>query len=328
MWTARASLGVFLLTVVAAPLAAQSSVPEPSSTCVQNCGDSGGGGGGRIRIVPVPSGPSPAELAAKAKAERELAEARALNDRAASAYAAGDFTVALALLEKASALAPNDATIADNLGKARAALAAARARDAAAVARVQQLVGDLARSLGSDVPTTGLSFSQAESAAVAGGLAFTPPPNSGTALAGAPPPVDARGVTSGLPRATDDAIAGAFADAAPGVADRMRKGFQAVMTRDWSVATAWFEDAKLRDPANPRIQALIDAVRARPTPKAGATAKKAPVRRPSVPRDPATEKLRAEITQLMVKMGDYDELVRVLLEDDFSYLFAPQWPAR
>lgn len=72
--------------------------------------------------------------------------------------------------------------------------------------------------------------------------------------------VDARNVPSGLPPAVDTAIASAFANAPPGVSDRVRKGFQAVMERDWKVASAWFEDALNHDPGNIAIKNLLAAV--------------------------------------------------------------------
>lgn len=74
--------------------------------------------------------------------------------------------------------------------------------------------------------------------------------------------VDARNVPSGLPKGLDDAIAGAYSEAPPGVSDRVRKGFQAVMSKDWKVAKAWFQDALNRDPNNAglkRLVALTDA---------------------------------------------------------------------
>ena len=69
--------------------------------------------------------------------------------------------------------------------------------------------------------------------------------------------VDARNVPSGLPRGMDDAIAGACAATPEGVCDRVRKGFQAVMTRDWNVAKAWFQDAASRDPNNAWLKDLV-----------------------------------------------------------------------
>jgi tetratricopeptide (TPR) repeat protein len=67
---------------------------------------------------------------------------------------------------------------------------------------------------------------------------------------------------SGLPKVLDNAIANAYSSAPPGVSDRVRKGFQAVMDRDWKVAKAWFQDALNRDPTNAglrRLVALTDA---------------------------------------------------------------------
>ena len=75
--------------------------------------------------------------------------------------------------------------------------------------------------------------------------------------AGDPKVVNTVGVPSGLPKAVDNAIAEAYPDAPPGVSDRVRKGFQAVMTSDWKVAKAWFQDALNRDPGNVGIQRLI-----------------------------------------------------------------------
>jgi hypothetical protein len=69
--------------------------------------------------------------------------------------------------------------------------------------------------------------------------------------------VDARNVPSGLPKPLDNAIATAYSSAPPGVSDRVRKGFQAVMGRDWKVAKAWFQDALNRDPTNAGLKRLV-----------------------------------------------------------------------
>ena len=71
------------------------------------------------------------------------------------------------------------------------------------------------------------------------------------------PVVDARSVPSGLPKALDNAIANAYSSTPPGVSDRVRKGFQAVMVRDWKVAKAWFQDALNRDPNNAGLKRLV-----------------------------------------------------------------------
>lgn len=69
--------------------------------------------------------------------------------------------------------------------------------------------------------------------------------------------VDACNVPSGLTKAVARAIAEAYKDAPPGVSDRIRKGFQAVDTKDWKLARAWFQDALNRDPTNPGIRRLV-----------------------------------------------------------------------
>ena len=69
--------------------------------------------------------------------------------------------------------------------------------------------------------------------------------------------VDARHVPSGLWKGMDSAIVSAYANAPPGVSDRVRKGFQAVMERDWKVARAWFQDALNRDPGNASLKRLV-----------------------------------------------------------------------
>jgi hypothetical protein len=78
-----------------------------------------------------------------------------------------------------------------------------------------------------------------------------------TSPSGDPNVVDARNVPSGLPKALDNAIATAYSSAPPGVSDRVRKGFQAVMGRDWKVAKAWFQDALNRDPNNAGLKRLV-----------------------------------------------------------------------
>ncbi|MBI2399640.1 MAG: hypothetical protein HYV23_01015 [Deltaproteobacteria bacterium] len=69
--------------------------------------------------------------------------------------------------------------------------------------------------------------------------------------------VDARNVPTGLTKALENAIATAYASAPPGVSDRVRKGFQAVMERDWKVAKAWFQDALKLDPDNAGLKRLV-----------------------------------------------------------------------
>ncbi|MEK6651933.1 MAG: hypothetical protein AABY50_03285 [Nitrospirota bacterium] len=69
--------------------------------------------------------------------------------------------------------------------------------------------------------------------------------------------VDARNVPSGLPKVWDNTIDEVYAKAPPGVKERVRKGFQAILSRDWAVAKAWFEDALKLDPDNKRLKDMI-----------------------------------------------------------------------
>jgi hypothetical protein len=64
--------------------------------------------------------------------------------------------------------------------------------------------------------------------------------------------VDARNVPTGLPKSVEAAIP----DTPSG--RRVRKGFEAVMDHDWSVALAWFQDAHNHEPGNAGILRLID----------------------------------------------------------------------
>ena len=69
--------------------------------------------------------------------------------------------------------------------------------------------------------------------------------------------VDARNMPSSLPKSIDDAIASAYANAPAGVSERVRKGFQAVLTHDWKVAKAWFGDALYHDPDNTDLKKFV-----------------------------------------------------------------------
>lgn len=68
--------------------------------------------------------------------------------------------------------------------------------------------------------------------------------------------------TGALPKAVDDAIAGAYRNSSPEITDRVRRGFQAVQARDWKLASAWFKDALSREPKNAGLRALVDAIEA------------------------------------------------------------------
>lgn len=62
--------------------------------------------------------------------------------------------------------------------------------------------------------------------------------------------VDACDPGTDLPKGIADAIEGVFKDSPRAVTDRVRKGFNAVMQRDWKLASVWLRDALAREPNN------------------------------------------------------------------------------
>jgi hypothetical protein len=146
-------------------------------------------------------------------------------------------------------------------------------RDKEAAGHMQKAIQGFAETLKAAPAAGGLDFDGGNSASSpgannSGGLDFAttvvaadpapPPPKSGCATPGSTMTVDACNVPSGLSKGQEDAIAGAYRDAPPGVSDRVRKGFQAVAARDWKVATAWFQDALSRDPNNAGLKRMIE----------------------------------------------------------------------
>lgn len=71
--------------------------------------------------------------------------------------------------------------------------------------------------------------------------------------------VDACDPGTDLPKGIADAIESVFKDSPRAVTDRVRKGFNAVMQRDWKLASVWLRDALGREPNNVplRIFALL-----------------------------------------------------------------------
>jgi tetratricopeptide (TPR) repeat protein len=213
------------------------------------------------------------------------AKARFANYRGTNAYHKGDWATAIAFFKEALAVNPypeNTSVYQDNLNLAEASLQNEQHQkaDKVAAAGMQAAIQNFTQTLRAPpkVPTLtagGLDFDGGSSGTAPGGLDFiSGPPTPAPAIpvpgdlrdAPTAPPVPARGY--GPPSAVGRAIDGVFADAPEGVADRVRKGFQAVATRDWKVAIAWFEDALNRDPGNPALQGLLEAARSnaqRPT---------------------------------------------------------------
>lgn len=143
--------------------------------------------------------------------------------------------------------------------------------------------------------------------------------------------VDARNVPSGLPKSVGNAIATAYSDAPPGVSDRVRKGFQAVTTRDWKVAKAWFEDALNRDPNNAglkRLVALADAPQPPNKPKPATAAANNPNRPLPDPNDirflfPGLQAMKDKEAPVFKTLPD-GRRVQMPQDSDMEFLFGPR----
>jgi tetratricopeptide (TPR) repeat protein len=232
-----------------------------SGTVANPCGGSPSSGSRRS----APSSPR-ADPAEEAR-ERRRSEALAANSRGVAFQKQGEHAKAVAAYQEAADKAPDDEIIRVNLvnaklwlehqlaeEKAEREAAEAKLKDKAAANKMQQSIQDFAKTLNAAPSSGGLDFD---------GAGSTKASNDGSKSDGLdftsrdPSVVDARNVSSGLPKAMDEAIAGAYKDAPAGVVDRVRKGFQAVMGRDWKVARAWFEDALNRDPNNAGLKRLF-----------------------------------------------------------------------
>ena len=197
-------------------------------------------------------------------------QARAANEQGVQAYNQGDWATAITYFNQALQKFPNEPIYLKNLSNSQANLANQQAKEKAereerqnkvAADNMQQSIHNFAQTLNAAPVSGGLDFDGRTfgnaPAGNSGGLDFTatvtPPGKSAAMLSfGDPMVVDAR-VPTGLDQATENAIAKAYSNAPPGVSERVRKGFQAVMERDWKVARAWFEDALNRDPGNPGL---------------------------------------------------------------------------
>ena len=259
--------------------------------------------------------PSAAEIAAQQAQQarqQRLTEAHAANEQGLALYNSRDWDKALAAFQEAAAKNPDDPVIQKNLAQAQAAVAQVQAqlesqqRDKVAAGHMQEAIQGFAQTLKAAPASGGLDFDGGNSgsspgAGTSGGLDFTttataanpalPPPKSGCAAPGSTMTVDACNVPSGLSKATEDAISGAYRDAPSGVIERVRKGFQAVATGDWNVARASFEDALNRDPGNASLQRMIVLADYSVGDKPGATSASAA----SPPPPPSAPPQQAEI---------------------------------
>ncbi len=309
-----AMLGVGCLASVP-PMAYSQSHCQPYWTaaykCSQGCGSCAGTGNqGGSTPSPSYSGPNLWNIfrnTGPSAAEQADQQARATNENGVQAYNKGDWATAVSLFQQALHNYPNDPVYRKNLANAQANLANQQARERAerdamerqrqnqvAANNMQQSIQNFAQTLNAAPVTGGLDFDgstagRAPSGGNSSSLDFTatvaaPSKPTPAVPSGDPMVVDARNVPSGLPKDVENAIAGVYQNASPGVSDRVRKGFQAVMDRDWKAAKAWFEDALNRDPGNVglrRFVALAGQTPERNRQAAPSTA--TPVREPRLP---------------------------------------------
>ncbi|MEK6664280.1 MAG: hypothetical protein AABY73_10495 [Pseudomonadota bacterium] len=274
-----AALGMVCFVSAPAVTADPIGVCKDPRGCTPDSNSGSGGGGGGYNGPNLwnwlrNSGPSAADQADQ--------QAHTANQQGVQAYNKGDWATAISLFQQTLQNSPDDPVIRKNLANAQANMANQQARERqereamerqrqnkAAADNMQQSIQNFAQTLNAAPVSGGLDF-DARTAGVApsvgnsGGLDFTAaiamPSQAKPALAspsGDPKVVDARKVPSGLPKDVENTIAGMYQNAPPGVSDRVRKGFQAVMDRDWKAAKAWFEDALNRDPGNVGLKRFV-----------------------------------------------------------------------
>ena len=255
-----------------------------SPTVANPCTSSGSGGN-------TPSGPSiwdtfraNREAAAREKSQREAVEA---NDRGVALANKGDYVGALRELRAAAEKDPDNQTIQRNIAKVTELYNAQIADEAKRKIendRQAKLSADAAKNMTASMqnmadsltaaPTSNdLVFGDPKNSNLKDAPNNTPSslnyikgpddpckPNSGGLSFGDPMTVDARCVPSGLTKTVEDSIEKSFAKSPPGVGERVRKGFQALMTKDRDAAKLWFNDALKRDPNNEELKRLVDLI--------------------------------------------------------------------
>ncbi|WP_332776320.1 tetratricopeptide repeat protein [Polaromonas sp.] len=211
-------------------------------------------------------------------AEQADQQSRAANEKGVQAYKKGDWAAAISLFQQALQNDPNDPTYRQNLANAQANMANQQEREKAereamdrqrqnkvAADNMQQSIQNFAQTLNAAPVSGGLDFDgrtagTAPSVGNSGGLDFTasvtiPSQKKPVPVlpSGDPMVVDARGprdgahLTNQVPELKNSPAA-----------DRISKGFQAVINHDWPVALAWWQDALKRDPNNAVLKRSVD----------------------------------------------------------------------
>lgn len=248
-----------------------------SGTVANPCGGSGsssGGSSGGGRSIWSRPARDPADDAR----QKRLNEAHAANERGVAFYKNGDYANALKAFQEAVDKNPDSENLKKNLAHAKEELQfqldreaedARQARlSADAAKKMTTSMQNLADSLTATPASSGLEFGDMkdlkDSVADTSSLNYVKgandpcKPAAGSLTFGDPQTVDARCVPSGLTKFTEDSIEKSFAKSPPGVGERVRKGFQALMTQDRNAAKTWFEDALSRDPKNEELKRLVD----------------------------------------------------------------------
>ena len=303
-----------------------------------------------------PSGPSPAEIAnnkgVDAFNRRDWASAaiffrqslaiepndavvqknlaNALNHDGVDAYNKGDYSRALDYFSQALASDPvgdpDRHFITEDIAAAEGRLAEAqriqdqRRQEKITATTVTHSIQDLTRSLDAAAADGGMDFDspgRGKRSEVAGAAATKVRPSLGDTMI-----VDARNVPSGLPKFVDNAIASTYADAPPGVSDRVRKGFQAVTTHDWKLAMAWFQDALNHDPDSANLKRLVALAdyteRHRRTSPPGAAPSRFPVQQPE---EADMELLFPDLKPTKGNASGKDQAMQMPEEVDLDILF-------
>lgn len=205
----------------------------------------------------------------------------AANEKGVQAYKKGDWATAISLFQQALQNDPNDPTYRQNLANAQANMANQQAREKAereamdrqrqnkvAADNMQQSIQNFAQTLNAAPVSGGLDFDGRTAGTApsggnggnSGGLDFTAAiaMPSQTKSASAAPSGDPRVVDARVPR--DGAyLTGQVPELKNSpAADRISKGFQAVINHDWPVALAWWQDALNRDPNNAALKRSVD----------------------------------------------------------------------
>jgi tetratricopeptide (TPR) repeat protein len=163
-----------------------------------------------------------------------------------AAFSGGELASAMAYYQQAEQLSPYDEDrkrIAAGIRRVKE-MANRISQDRLALPKIQRSIQDFANGIGdarAQPAQPSLTFEDPD--------ATNLPPASGAVD---PMVVDSRYMPSSLPKSVEEAVSHMPEG------DRVRKGFEAIQAKDWSVALAWFQDALSKQPNDPGLQRLVD----------------------------------------------------------------------